>query len=293
MILCDSIQSKYNIMKHKKISQIVALLGLFPAVAVSQVYETAQMVTFTLTETESAPALVARDSVGVPILGDDGKTFMRYENDFSTTRGTISTTTSEYGSKMLVWKITNKQILEALQEAGVITNIAGYSISLYQSSGNESTEGGFAFHLVKAGSPAINISQNLFISAEGASAETETERSIVTANSATDTSTEKYTNTSNGKTLVELRFTTANVNVTLKGVAVYSDSYRIVKQGTQQFGLIVPGAASINSIVGESIPVVVSPGMGSAEEEDPSLLEGRISMGAAMVLPRATPTPVQ
>lgn len=267
-----------KLMKTNKLQNIVAIAGLFPAVAFSQ-FDTAQNVTFTLTESSTAPALVARDSMGTPMRDENGKTYLTYENEFSTTRGTTSTSTSEKSSKIAVKRISNKEILEALVEAEVITSITGYSISFYMD--DESDDGG-VFHLVKAGSPAINIGQYLYISDEGATAENETERSIITTNTSTDASSERYSKTGSGKTAVELRFVTINVNVTLNGVANWSDTYRVFKSGEEQRGILMPGAASVTSIVGESEddPEI---------EDDNTLLEGRISMSAGTLLPAAIP----
>jgi len=267
-----------KLMKTKQLQQLVAIAGFFPAVAFSQ-FDTAQKVTFTLTESSTAPALIARDGDGVPLIGSDGKTYLTYENEFSVTRGTTSTSTSEKGSKIEVKRISNKEILEALVEAEVITSITGYSISFYM---DEESDDGGVFHLVKAGSPAINIGQYLYISDEGASAENETERSVITTNTSTDASSERYTRTAKGKTVVDLRFVTSNVNVEMSGVANWSDTYRVIKNGPEQRGIFMPGAASVTSIVGESL--------GDPEdEEDDSLLEGRISMSAGAVLPPPVP----
>jgi hypothetical protein len=182
-------------------------------------------------------------------------------------------------SDLEVKRISNKEILEALVEAEVITSITGYSISFYM---DEESDDGGVFHLVKAGSPAINIGQYLYISDEGASAENETERSVITTNTSTDASSERYTRTAKGKTVVDLRFVTSNVNVEMSGVANWSDTYRVIKNGPEQRGIFMPGAASVTSIVGESL--------GDPEdEEDDSLLEGRISMSAGAVLPPPVP----
>jgi hypothetical protein len=292
-------------MKTNKLQKLLAIAGLAPTVAFSQsspvIYDTAQIVTFTLTESNSAPALIARDEAGQILRDENNKTYLQYENDFSTERGTIVTSTSEWSSKIVTSKISNKEVLEALVEAGVITDttgIAGYSISFYSdvSPGSE----GIAFHLVKAGMPARNISEYLFISEEGAEVENGTERTITTTNTTTDLSTERYTNTGNGKTAVELRFMTGDTDVKLRGVAAWSDTYREIGTGSAKRGLLVPGAASISSIVGESgdsndeaSPTNASVAMDIEEEEENenSLIEGRISMAAGTVLPVPAASP--
>jgi hypothetical protein len=259
-------------MKTKKIQQIVAIAGFIPTFAFSQ-YETAQNVTFALTVSETVDALVARDSEGKPELVE-GKTYLRYENSFSTTRGAITTSTVEKGTKVMTMKISNKDILEAFMGAGIILDIKGYSISFY--SGGDAND---AFHLVKAGSPAINVSEYLFfVEEEAASAENFTERTISTEyDDPEKDSKESYTRNGNGKTIVKLRFQISNdessVDAYLSGIASWSETYRVFGKGDDQYGLIVPGAASMNNIVGED------------KGDDSTLIEVRISMTAGSLIP--------
>ncbi len=260
-------------MKKNKIQLIAIAASLIPCMGYSQ-YTNSQLVTFALTETYTAPSLVAKDQTGKPLKGEDGKPYFVYEQTFSTTRGTVVTTTQEAGSKMVTERISNKQILEALVEAGVITNITGYSIALY----TNDDEGGVAFHLVKAGSPAINISQYLYPDSETSGGEAVTSSAVkVVATSSTSETVIRDTSTETSKEEVSLLFKTLQADVKMSGILNFTETLRTVGTGSAKRTITVPGAGSITNIIGSSAS--------AEEDEDDSLIEGRINLGPGVLLP--------
>lgn len=260
-------------MKKHKIQLVAIAATLIPCMSYAQ-YNNSQLVTFALTDTYSAPSILAKDQTGKPLKGEDGKPYFVYEQSYSTTRGTVVTTTQESGSRMVTERISNKQILEALVEAGVITDITGYSIALY----TNDNEGGVAFHLVKAGSSAINISEYLYPDSETSGGEAVTSSAMrVVATSSSSESVIRNTSTETSKEGVSILFKTPQVDVKMYGILNFTESLRTIGTGTAQRTITVPGPGSVTNIIGSSASEDV-------EEED-SLIEGRINLGPGVLLP--------
>lgn len=109
-------------MNHKYIAStiFVAIILFTPAQANTSV----SGMIFKITQTYTVPALTPKDSEGNKSLGEDPV----YENEYSKATNEGELQIYEYRSKMSTFKVTNKVILEALVEAGVIDLIAGWSI---------------------------------------------------------------------------------------------------------------------------------------------------------------------
>jgi hypothetical protein len=251
------------------IVSLVTAIGL-SASAYGQVTVT-QNVTIALVETTSAPALAAKDESGVVIRGAAPVE----SNSFSVTnaRG-VTTNTEEYGTKMVTFRISNKELLEGLVEQGVIESITGYALQLIGSPDEE----GYVdnkFYVAKRGETPIDISEYFFANSEDAEAENYSYRSVAVSNPNTETQTFTETGRANGKELIELTYSSVNGGMELEGVVNWAETYRVVGTDPNQVSLWAPGAATVTSIVG-------SAGDPSSEESD-TLIEGRISITAGVV----------
>ena len=251
------------------IASLVTAIGL-SASAYGQV-SVSQNVTVALVETTTAPALAAKDESGVVIRGADPVE----SNSFSVTnaRG-VTTSTEEYGTKMVTFRISNKELLEDLVEQGVIESITGYALQLIGSPDEE----GYVdskFYVVKRGETPIDISEYFFVDSEDAEAENYSYRSVEVSNPATETVTFTETGRANGKELIQLTYSAIDGGLELEGIANWAETYRVIGKDPDQVSLWVPAAATVTSIVG-------SAGDSSSEESD-TLIEGRISVAAGVV----------
>lgn len=230
-----------------------------------------QNVTFALVETYTAPALAAKDESGIAVRGAD----LVESNSFSVTnaRG-VTTSTEEYGTKMVTFRISNKEILEDLVEQGVIENITGYAIQLI---GSPDEEGYIdsKFYVVKRGETPIDISE--YFSAEsGAEAENYNYRSVKVYTPSTETETTTVTGKSSGKELIQLHYSASVGSLEIEGIASWVETYRLVGTDPDQVSFWLPGAGTVTSIVGSMKD-------SSSREESDSLIEGRISVTAGVV----------
>lgn len=261
--------------------------GLVPLTAYSQSSDerpTIQPVTFALTETYEAPALAPKDEEGKVIKGEDPV----WENEYSveTYKGedlVKDVYTYEYGSKMLTYKISNKEILTDLMNEGVIDSIAGYSISFVSEDGGDGGENGGAngFYITKKGEAPIHIDDYLSVDDEyGADVATDSYKEVETYDYTKDTETYSVTGKGNGKTLVGVYYETSAYSVYMQGVATWSDSLKSFGKGEDQFYAWIPSSGKVSAITGDLDESGDDEFDNEDEYEDNSLIEGSISLGA-------------
>lgn len=230
----------------------------FTAVPSETIPITVAKVKFKLTESYTAPALMAKDEMGKKIKDVDRV----YSNSFQTQGSTKFVSTTEYGSKLNKLKISNKQILEALQEAGEIPSISGWSIVVI--------EGEDRYLAVTDEKEYIDISNYITISDKDGYAETFNEKSVHTVNESGYAG--KITSSGKGKQLVAVAFELADSSGMLNGVANWSVKYKA------DYDTWISGSSSIKSLSGYFRYE------GDTSEDDSTVIEGSISTSKAKVL---------
>ncbi|MFM2170538.1 MAG: hypothetical protein RI957_767 [Verrucomicrobiota bacterium] len=255
---------------------VLAALG-FGATAYSQI-SVSQNVTIALVETTSEASLPAKDQAGALIPGAEP---VEYNSYSVTNNNGQTTTTEEGGTKMVATRISNKEVLQDLVEAGVIDSIVGYSIQLIGSP----DEDGYVdsrFHVVKRGEAPIDISEYLYADSYddevSFDAETYSYRRVEVDQPARVTETGKAA----GKEAIVIAYVSPSTVIQLHGVANWSESIRTVGTAPNQVAVWVPGSASVTSILGGAVVEVIDEQNGNTTE-GVSLIEGRFSVSAGLV----------
>jgi hypothetical protein len=250
--------------------------ALLPATGYSQ-YSYARLATFALVESYTVPALPEKDSSGRVIPRVDPV----FENTFTITTTTTRTTTVEVGAKPELFRISNKEMLEALREERVVTDITGYSITEIFTD-NSSSEGNDTarFYLTKRGQNPIDVSDYMSISGaqSGASSSSASSRTVATTRLATDTQVSTTTATYTDKYLSSFALNFSFGVYFTQGMNTLTRTYRVFGTGSSRYESYVPGSGRMTGVVGDGI---------FTDDEDPTLLEGTISFagGVPTVLP--------
>lgn len=259
------------------IPPLVALsLALIPTAAYSQ-YAYTRLATFALVESSTLPALSAKDSSGKNIPGAPPV----FQNTFTTTSRTTSTTTTETGAKPGIFKISNKEILQVLEQEGVIETIVGYSITELYTDNSSGEDGDTArFYLTKRGEEPIDIDEFVRISASesNASSTKASAKTVATTNLVTDVETRSGNASFTDKTLVSLSLEFSWGSFSTAGMSTLTRTIRILGSGEGRYASFVPSAGKVSGLVGYGVFV---------EEEDPTLLEGSINFAGGVSINQA------
>jgi len=228
---------------------------------------TVAKVTFKLTESATSPGLPARDEDGRRIRGAEPV----FENEYSKKTPTKNIDTYEYGSKINKSKIGNKEILEALREAGAIPEISGWSIVLIGGQGS--------YLAATNGTVYINISNYIDIDDQTGGAEAAKTKEVTT--NTEDSETTKFTGKRNGKQRVSVSFNFPDSNSMLAGVSHWSETWKMFGSGEEAYGRWIPGSSKIDSISGYIFTNNSDKFSSSRESDDANLIEGSISTSRA------------
>lgn len=272
-------------MKSPKI-QLLCLATVMLPYAVSAQVDTSQAisqaVTFTLTETYTAPGLLEKDGEGKLVKDENNKTIPDYWNEYTveTYKGedlVKSVSTEEWAAKMGTAKISNKEILEELKSDGVIQSITGYAIS-YIDIDDGASDGGF--YLTKKGAEPISIDQYLDIGRYNSSyAVGGTWKRVLTDDYVKETYTESETGSEKSKESITINFTVPRFSAQIAGIGSFGSAVKTFGKGEDAYTQTIPAAGKISSVSG---------GLTYAEEldvEDVSVLEGNISLAAGVPVP--------
>jgi hypothetical protein len=253
------------------IKQFSAVAAMLPLVCSAQIpiSTTAQDVKFALTESTTIAGLAEKDSTGKVVKGAPAT----YYNEYNIAKGSTLTNVEEYGSKVQVSKISNKEILEALVEEEVISSIAGWSIVKAGNSMNSARMSSDGFYLTKKGAQPINISEYIQLYYAGADAVTANAKTTY-VNSKEKVAIQEATNYASveiGKSLVGVQLNFNGMNAQLQGVHSWGQS------SLEKYTNPIPGAGSISALSGRVnySDTTITRDLDSSA----SLLEGSISLG--------------
>ncbi len=224
-------------------------------------------VTLRLTESTTAEALLAKDENGkalpakVPV----------FENDFSVVTSSQSVTTYEYGSKIVTYKISNKEFLEALRdEIGLIDDIAGWSLVFL----TEGDQAGVAY-ISKKGATAIDVSQYLYGVTGDEIAIQDTYKYVLTEVFNPEKITLKETGAYKSKELIAVTAEFPSSTLIVYGTLESSGRLQTFGTGELQYSEYIPGAGNMKNLAG------------TAEFEngdETTIVEGSISVAAGKIV---------
>jgi hypothetical protein len=233
-------------------------------VAASSVYAgSVASVTLRLTESATEEALLAKDANG-KVLPEKISTF---DNEFQVATASQETYTYEYASKIVAYKISNKEFLEALRdEVGLIDDIRGWSLVFVA----EGEEDGIAY-ISKKGTEAIDVSQYLYGATGEEIAIQDTYKYVLTEVFSTEKTTLKETGAYKSKELIAVTAEFPSSTIIVYGTLESSGRLQTFGTGELQYSEYIPGAGNMKNLAG------------TAEYEngdDPSIVEGSISVAA-------------
>ncbi|MBT8037355.1 MAG: hypothetical protein KJO21_07405 [Verrucomicrobiae bacterium] len=246
---------------------------------------TVAKMTFKLTEAYTDAGLAAKDEDGRKIKGSD----LVYENEYTKESSKKTVTTEEYGAKMKVEKISNKEILMALSDANVIPGISGWSL-VYISVDDEEEEEevkssqqglqqltlqdddleGIA---VTDGTQYIGI--NDYIRFDESKGEAEEYKGKFVTTTTVQGTTEKGSGKAKGKESISIIFDFDDSSAMLHGIINWSETLKTLGKGEDASSLWIPGTTKISALSGH---------LSVDGNEYPSILEGSISAAAGKVV---------
>jgi hypothetical protein len=286
----------------KKPTSRTMLLGAtiaMPLMAQAQQFNaTSQNMVFALVETYTAPALQLKDENGRPARDGNGSIIreLTYSNEFSvdTMQGedvirTVST--YEEASKMVTFRISNREILQQLKEENVITDIAGYSIAFVMDANEDSDDLTYKVELQKRGADPIDVTSYFDIEPLEGGGEADVYRSVTTDDFVRDTSRTVESGSGRGKQRIGVTIDTAMGDISFDGVLSWADTLRnLIDRSSgepEPYTLYVPGAWQINAISGtlslDGEGEDISASSEYDEEDEPSVIEGSVSMSAGVL----------
>lgn len=252
---------------------LATFVSLVPVTCFAQ-FTATQAVTFAITETFSAPALPAKNENGAIVANSP----LVFENEFSITRSSVTTSTHEYGSKMFTARISNREILLALVDEKVIDNITGYSLAFVSSVSANGIDDG-KLMCVHRTRPSVDVSAYISFDSElEGEATTNITTKITTENSTTATSSNRISGSLSRRERIEISFFKIDDSEhrVLLGLNNSTErTHTALVSGTSRT-VFVPGTSSITNISGSS-------GDNSSERSGYGLMEGRITAANSVV----------
>lgn len=228
---------------------------------------TVASVTLKLTESATEEGLFAKDGIGKALPGK----VPTFENEFLVMTTKQETYTYEYASKVVTYKISNKEFLEALRdEVGLIDDIKGWSLVFVA----EGEEDGIAY-ISKKGAEAIDVSQYLYGATGEEIAIQETYKFVSTEVYATEKSTLKETGSYKSKELISVTAAFPSAILQVFGTLESSGRLQTFGTGELQFSEYIPGAQNMKNLAGTAV---------FDNGDDPSIVEGSISVAAGKIV---------
>lgn len=253
---------------------ITAASSLFCGMAQAQP-GTESSVIITMTEHYESAGTTAKDQSGKPIRGGEAV----YENEWDKydKNENLIQENYEYVSKIDKYKISNKELLEAFQEDGVIPEIAGWSLKIVEVAANIESEDGPRFFLRKTGVPPIDVSS--YFQLEGY-ADAEAAKQNATVNYKYDSegveTSRALTVTGTAASRSSLELTIGEIdNTMIRLYAIADTTSKVSKLGTEFFEFFQGGKL-----------VNISGGLTySLDEGGASVIDGTWSFATPVVIP--------
>ena len=198
------------------------------------------LVTLKMTESFTAPGTVLKDDTGRPVQPSTPA----YENIWSTT----TQDSQEFVSKILAFKLSNKEFLELLVDQGVIASITGWSV---KATYDEFADGPNLF-ITKDGVAPIFIG-DFFEFLAGADVFAQKSNETIRYNSLGDETGYSISDAFKSKSDLTLNFATNEAEplaMTLHGIWNFSSALKFLGTGEDRVVLYVPGACSLTGISG-------------------------------------------
>jgi hypothetical protein len=253
---------------------ITAATSLFCGVTQAQP-GTASNVILSMTEYSEAPGTIAKDQTGKPIR--NGESVYSNEWSKSDSNSKLLQSNYEYASKIEKYKISNRELLEAFKEEGVITDITGWSIKIVETAYDGESDTGPRFFLTKIGVPSVDVSR--YFALEGsADAETAKRSEITTykynSEGAEISNVRIETGTSASRSSLQITIGEID-NSTLRLFAIADTTSKVTKLGNTYYDFFQGG--KLGNISGGLTHTL--------DEGPPSVIDGTWTFSAPTVIP--------
>ena len=263
---------------------------------------TSQNMVFALVETYTAPALQLKDDSGKPARDENGSIIreLTYSNEFSvdTMRGeeTLRTvSTFEEASKMVTFRISNREIITEIVNELQLGSITGYSLAFVKGD-DDDEDFMYKIELQKRGSDPVDVTSYFDIEPLEGGAEADVYRSVTTEDFVRETSRTVESGSGRGKQMIGISINTDDSEISLVGVLSWADTLRnLVDRSSgepEPYTFYVPSAWRINAISGTLSLKDDDQVDSEDDEEGPSVIEGNVTMSAGTLVIRDFSTSV-
>lgn len=248
-----------------------------------------QAVTIAFTETITAPSLKPRDEAGKILTGElVGENAWSAATYNANNKPLVVTGNYEYGTKQVIFKISNKELLQKLIDEGDIPGpITGWALKFVNQGETPQSAAG-RFYAVKAGLAPVELSGIVEIGGDGGAATVAVKSSLKTTHqyapegteldgSPTETETVSYTANFLFNAWIEIAFSDRSLR--LNGILSEAWSLKSFGTGAGKYWQFVPGAAKLDSGSGTMHFAGDEPGDSS------SVMKGTISLAAGKTFP--------
>jgi hypothetical protein len=177
----------------------------------------------------------------------------------------------EYATKVVITKISNKEILLALKEEQVIPDIVGWTIKLVEVPNNEQTSGPY-FYIVKNGESPIFIGDHFDFGADA----------LPSATTETYTKTTQYKNNALGEPLSSTETQVgSSTGRQLLRVNVATSLWALEIQGVGKFTSVVKRVGTVYQDVSTGITIPITGSCVAQDSGTASVVDGSMSAAAA------------
>jgi hypothetical protein len=236
----------------------VALAAI--AISSSAFAQTTSTVNLRLTESVTGTGLFAKDDTGRTLSGR----IPVFENEYWKVNTRQSAYTYEYASKVVKYKLSNKEFLEFIRDdVGLIDDIRGWAL-VFLTVGEES---GLAY-ITKRGEAPIDVSAHLYASVGEPIAIQDSYKYALTTNLSTDEKKLRETGAYKSKELISVTVDFPSVIYNIYGTVESSGRLKTYGSGELQYSEYAPGTQNMKNLAG------------TAEYEngdDPGVVDGAIS----------------
>jgi hypothetical protein len=222
--------------------------------------QTVSTVNLRLTESVTGTGLFAKDETGrmlrerIPV----------FENEYWRDNTRQSVYTYEYASKVVRYKLSNKEFLEFIRDdVGLIDDIRGWALA-FLTVGEES---GIAY-ITKRGEAPIDVSQHFYASVGEPIAIQDAYKYVLTTTLATDERKLRETGSYKSKELIAVTLDFPSVIYDIYGTVESSGRLKTYGTGELQYSAYAPGTQNMKNLAGTSE---------YENGDDPGVVDGTIS----------------
>jgi hypothetical protein len=230
------------------------------AIGSSAFAQTISTVNLRLTESTTGTGLFAKDETGRTLR----ERLPTFENEYSRVNTRQDVYTYEYGSKVVKYKLSNKEFLEFIRDdVGLIDDIRGWAV-VFLTVGDIS---GIAY-ITKRGETPIDVSEHLYATVDEPIAIQDSYKYVLTTTLSTNERKLRETGSYKSKELISVTAEFPSVIYNVYGTVESSGRLKTYGTGELQYSEYAPGTQNMKNLAGTAV---------YENGDDPGVVDGTIS----------------